>query len=192
MKEMVRWRHGLSPTKLKLKVAEITQQRETPFINGIPGASWLKLFKKRHPKFILRMSKGLEVGRARGLCSMNVASFYHNLEKLYSEHNYGSHQIWNVDESGAQARRSGPGRVLAQKGTRSIHSIISDSKEWVTILSSINAAGETIPNYYIFKDMRRKRYYISKCEHMQPWLCKAMHGWMPSYSTNGWTILLKQ
>jgi hypothetical protein len=34
MKEMVRWKHGLSPTELKLKVAEMIQQRETPFING--------------------------------------------------------------------------------------------------------------------------------------------------------------
>jgi hypothetical protein len=93
MKEMVRWGHGLSPTKLKLKVAEITQQRETPFTNGIPGASWLKLFKRRHPEFILRIFEGLEVGRARGLCPMNVASFYQNLEKLYNEHNFDKIQL---------------------------------------------------------------------------------------------------
>jgi hypothetical protein len=101
MKEMVRWGHGLSPRELRLKVAEMTQQRETPFTNDIPGESWLRLFKNRHPEFTLRNSEALEVGRAKGLCPLNVASFYENLTYLYSEHNYGPDQIWNVDESGA-------------------------------------------------------------------------------------------
>jgi hypothetical protein len=43
MKEMVRWGHSLSPIELKFKVSEITQQREIPFTNGIPRASWLKI-----------------------------------------------------------------------------------------------------------------------------------------------------
>jgi hypothetical protein len=185
MKEMVRWEHGLSPTELKLKVVEITQQRETPFTNGIPGTSWLKLFKRRHPEFTLRMFEGLEVGRARGLCPMNVASFYQNLEKLYNEHKYDPHQIWNVDESGAQAGRNGPGRVLVQKGTRSVHSIIPDSKEWVTVLSSIIVVGETIPNFYIFKGMRRKRDYIAKCE-ANATMAMQNHAWMDAFLFNKW------
>jgi hypothetical protein len=32
-----------------LKVAEITQTRQTPFTKGIPGPTWWKLFKARHP-----------------------------------------------------------------------------------------------------------------------------------------------
>jgi hypothetical protein len=43
----------------------------------------------------------------RGLCPMDVASFYQNLEKIYIEYNYDSHQIWNVDESGAQLGNNG-------------------------------------------------------------------------------------
>jgi hypothetical protein len=74
---------------------------------------------------------------------------------------------------------------MAIKGSRSIHSIIPDSKEWLTVLSSINAAGETIPNFYIFKGMRRKRDYIKKCE---PFATCAMqsNAWMNAYLFNKW------
>jgi hypothetical protein len=40
---------SVSIQQLKLKVAEITQSRPTPFTKGIPGDSWWNLFKRRHP-----------------------------------------------------------------------------------------------------------------------------------------------
>ena len=69
-------------------VSEITQERETPFTKGIPGDSWLKWFKNRHPEIILRSSQGLELACAKGLSPENVATFYDNLLDLYREHAY--------------------------------------------------------------------------------------------------------
>jgi hypothetical protein len=39
--------------QLKLKVAEITRTRQTPFTKGIPGPTWWKLFKARHPDLVI-------------------------------------------------------------------------------------------------------------------------------------------
>jgi hypothetical protein len=50
LEEMVRWGHALTPTQLRINVAQLTQTRPTPFTNGMPGISWLKWFKKRHPE----------------------------------------------------------------------------------------------------------------------------------------------
>lgn len=83
--------HPVSITQCRLKVAEITQFRATPFQNGVPGQSWVKWFKRRHPELSLRHSQGLEASRARGLCPDSVASFYANLSLLYSTHGYGAH-----------------------------------------------------------------------------------------------------
>lgn len=129
---MVRWSYGLFSSKLKFKVAQMTLQRETPFTNSIPRASQLKLFNNRHPRFTMRMSKGLEVERARGFCPLKIASFYLNVELIYITNNYEPHQIWNANESGVQARKNGQGRVLAVKATKSVHSIIPNSREWQT------------------------------------------------------------
>jgi hypothetical protein len=112
----------------------------------------------------LHHSQRLEAGRARGLCPESVASFYLNLAKLYETHSYSSHQVWNCDESGAQAGRNGGGLVLAKTGSRNVHTIMSDQREWLSVLAYMNAAGRKILNFYIFKGKRFRKNFIEKCE----------------------------
>jgi hypothetical protein len=50
-----------------------------------------------------------------------------------------------------QAGRNGGAYVLAKTGFRSMHQVVPDEREWLTILTYINAAGESIPNFYIFR-----------------------------------------
>ena len=107
--------HGLPLTieQLKLKVALLTQERATPFLNGIPGYGWLHWFQKCHPTLTTRQSQGLEVSRATGLCTENVATFYKNLQELYEKYKYPHENIWNCDKSGARAGKYGGRRVWA-------------------------------------------------------------------------------
>ncbi|CAK9861575.1 unnamed protein product [Sphagnum jensenii] len=50
---------SVSVQQLKLKVAEITQSRPTPFTKGIPGDSWWNLFKRRHPDLSIGVTEGI-------------------------------------------------------------------------------------------------------------------------------------
>lgn len=93
MERMQNCGHPLSMEDLRLKVALITQERVTPFKDGIPGDSWVRWFKKRHPDLIMRQSQGLEFARTKGLCAENVASFYNNLEQAYQAQNYPPERI---------------------------------------------------------------------------------------------------
>jgi hypothetical protein len=94
-------RHPLTSGQLRLKVALATQTRETPwFATRVPGKSWLRSFKLRHPELTSRKSQPLELGHARGLCPSSVASLYCNLEEFYSSYQYPPCHIWNCDESG--------------------------------------------------------------------------------------------
>ena len=97
-------------------MAEITQDRDTPFTKGIPGPGWVKWFKIRNPTLTLRVAQGLEQSKAKGLCPENVASLYDNFLDMYTRHKYPTTHIWNCDESGAQAGRNGRGCVLAKRG----------------------------------------------------------------------------
>jgi hypothetical protein len=152
--KMVDLGYPLTLCQLKLKVSELTQDRWTPFNDGIPGSSWVKWFRRRHPNITLRSSQGLEIARARGLCPANVATLYGNLASLYAEHSYAPDHIWNSDETGAHAGRSGGGRVFARRGASNVHSIIPNERYWLSVLSCINANGEALPNFYIFKGKR--------------------------------------
>jgi hypothetical protein len=96
------------------------------------------------------MSQGLDSGRVKGLCSSGVATFYENLELMFSR-GYEPQYIWNCDELGAQAGWNGGGRVLARTGARSIHSIIPKEWEWLSVLVCVNVASFHIPSFYIFR-----------------------------------------
>jgi hypothetical protein len=143
LEEMVRWGHALTPTQLRVKVAQLTQTRPTPFTNGMPGISWLKWFRKRHPEFTLRQPQGLEMKRAKALCPENVASLYMNLSNLYDQNKYEPHQIWNIDESGAQACKNGQSTVLAKSGTRVVYTLVPDEREWVTLCYKCSKGNHT-------------------------------------------------
>jgi hypothetical protein len=171
---------------LRLKVAEICQDRSNPFTHGIPGQGWLQWFRRRHPQLTLRASQGLEVNRAKNLCPQNVASLYGNLENLYAQHCYPPDHIWNCDESGAQAGRNGGGTlVFAKKGSKLVHSIIPDQREWLSVLACVNAAGGNIPHFYIFRGKRMRRNYIAQCE---PSATMAMQtkAWMTGFLFASW------
>ena len=157
--------HPISIFELRRKVAEITQERWTPFKDSISGRGWLRWFRNCHPELTLRFAQGLEEGCARGLNPSSVSSFYDNLQKAYERHEYSPSHIWNVDESGAQAERNGGGTlVFARRGSRSVHTTIPNSKEHLTVLSCVNAIGHHVPNFYIFKGKQKSRNYIIRCE----------------------------
>ena len=140
------------------------QERITPFTYGILGRGWLCWFRKRHLDLTRRQVQGLELARAKGLCAENVASFYKNLEELYQKYQYPLDHVWNCDESGAQAGRSGGRQVWTKKGTRSIHTLLPNEREWLIVLTCINAAGKHILGFYIFRGKRIRDNYIRFCK----------------------------
>jgi hypothetical protein len=181
---MARYGHPINIRELKIKVVEATQLRDTPFKDGIPGARWLCWFRKRHPEISLCMSQGLDAGRARGLCPSHVATFYKNLEVLLRTC-FEPQYIWNCDESGAQAGRNGGGRVLARTGVPSVHSIIPNKREWLSVLVCVNPAGFYIPNFYIFRGKSFQRDYIKQCEDNAS-MAMQEKAWMTGHLFKSW------
>ena len=55
-------------------------------------------------------------------------------------------------------------KVFAKKGIKGVHKCILAKRDLLSALLAINIANETIPNYYIFKEVRQIRNYIAKCE----------------------------
>ena len=66
-----------------------------------------------------------------------------------------------------------------------MHTTIPNSREHLTVLSCVSAAGEHIPNFYIFKDKRKLRNYIAACK---PQACMGMqpNGWMITFLFSAW------
>ena len=110
----------LTPTQLKIKVGEITQQKNIPFKNRIIGGRWMMWLRQKHLDLTLRTPQELDQKRARALNPNTISKFYENLEDLYIRFGYGPTEIWNLDESRAQTNKNELGKVLARKGTRKV------------------------------------------------------------------------
>ena len=140
--------------------------RQHPFRDGIPGQKWWDGFKKRHPSITLRCADGLEMKRALGLNRESTTFFYNLLEQVYSAHDFQPTHIWNADETGVSAGGGNSSiKVVAKKGSKSVRHNIVDDREWMNIMTCVNAAGSSIPNLYIFKTKTRPIIdYIRNCE----------------------------
>ena len=90
-----------------------------------------------------------------------------------------------MDESGCNASKSGIGKVLARKGTRSVHAQIPNEREWLSVLTSINAAHSFIPHFFIFKDKRRIKDYIQLCK-VGTTMAMQEKGYITSYHFSRW------
>ena len=66
-------------------------------------------------------------------------------------YHYPLDHIWNCNESGAQVGRNGGASVFAKRGSRSVHSLLFNEHEWLTVLTCINAGGTPILGFYIFR-----------------------------------------
>ena len=119
--------HPLTTSQLRLKMALTTQTTDTPWsVVRDLGKSWLRHFRLGHPELALRNIQGLEIGHARGLCPTRAANLYSNLEELCTSFYYPPSHIWNCDENGVQAERSGGATILARIGSRLVHYIELD------------------------------------------------------------------
>ena len=94
-----------------------------------------------------------------------------------------------MDESSCQASQNGLGKVFAKRGVRGVHQVIPTEREWLSVLSAINANGGTIPNYYIFKGVRKLRDYTTYCEEGALLGMQKKGGWIPSTLWSGWITL---
>ena len=64
-----------------------------------------------------------------------------------------------------QAGRNGDGTlVFARRGSNVVHNIIHDEREWLSVLTCMNATEEYIPHFFIFKGKRMYMIYIERCE----------------------------
>ena len=66
-----------------------------------------------------------------------------------------------------------------------MHSMISNEREWLSVLTTINANGKTIPNYYIFKGMRPRGDYLALCQNGATFGMQKK-SWVDTYQFTKW------
>lgn len=132
------------------------------FKNRKASYDWLHSFLYRHPDLSLRKAEGVSASCAVGLNHEVVNAYFNMLGTLMAENNLFQKpaNIYNMDETGLQLNNK-TGFVIAEKGSKNIHSLTSGEKgETITIIACCNAEGAFLPPACIFKGKYQKYIFI--------------------------------
>lgn len=120
------------------------------------GKDWFYAFMRRNPTLSCRKPEATSLSRVLAFNKDEVTIFYDNLDKLYSEHTFEAHRIFNVDETGISNVHV-PSRIIAQKGQKQVGAVTSGERgQLVTVVVAMSAAGSFVPPMFIFKRKRMK------------------------------------
>jgi len=122
------------------------------------GYEWLYSFLSRHPDISVRKSEGLSLARSLSMNRQKVNEYFKFLGDIFEQNGLltkpGS--IYNMDETGLQLNNR-PGHVIAEKGSKSVSSVISGEKgETITVIACCNAEGIFLPPACIMKGKNKK------------------------------------
>src|SRR6218665_1169337 len=135
------------------------QKQQISFNNGRPSLKWWGGLKKRHRRLRLRQSEGTAAIRHQCMDHARFKNIFGRLKSIMDASNFHVKpaSIWNMDETGVQLDHK-PGKIVAERGSKYLHSRTSGNPETITIIWCVNAAGHCLPLLYAFIERTPKRY----------------------------------
>jgi hypothetical protein len=156
--------------------------RSNHFTNGRPGRHWYELFSKRHPDISERIAQNLCASRA-AVTKCKIQNWHKEVEDYFISSGINitdPKRIFNTDESAFFLSPKGR-KVLAKKGSKSLHDRSGDDKECLTVLITGNAAGQLAPPMVMYSYERLPKHIVSHVPN--GWgVGKSKSGWMTSES----------
>ncbi|CAC5378343.1 unnamed protein product [Mytilus coruscus] len=150
---------GVSRKQLMRKAGQLarTMKLKTPFKKGIPGQAWWDGFRQRNPELVLRKPEKLASTRARNLNKPVVDNYFKDLDNTLTELNLrdSPNAIWNMDETNSNMEHT-PAKKCSRKGVKSVPGLVSNSRESVTVVACISAAGIAMPPMNVVKGKTEK------------------------------------
>ena len=148
---------------------------------------WWRRLKTRHPTFSLRNPEPTAANRHAAMTRQRIGTYFSALKDVLDQNNFHQfpERVWNMDETGIQAANK-PQKVIAAKGTKTVHGKASISRETITVIACGNAIGRSIPPYFIVPGKTTKKVHgfdIESCTDPT----SPIHGAKFSVSDSGWT-----
>ena len=142
------------------------------------GTDWLAGFLKRNPVISLRMPEMMSLARMQGFNPTQVENFFILLRELYQKHNFLPSRIFNIDETGVPTVPTKLPKILCVKGVKRVAKVVSAERgKTITLVCSMNAAGNFIPPAFIFPRVRMCKDFLDSAPPESLGLAQKS-GWM--------------
>ena len=170
------------------------QKRESPFRDSAPGADWWAGFMGRWPSLSERKPQHLSTKRAMAGNPETMESWFATVQDFLKKvgllkrrgpvADYAC-RIWNADETGF-CLGSTSKKILARRGTHSVHEVSSTSDhQFITVSACGNAAGLKLPPFILYKG---KHLYTTWTQGGPAAACYSVSesGWMEESNLLKW------
>lgn len=133
------------------------RQNQLPFKNATPGNWWIRSFYSRHKEQLkYAMPRQQEGKRFRAMNADALTSHFAQLVELRKTYCLSDSHVWNLDETGISPGRDVRGKVrqrcfFRRDGATDVQLATFSYSDRITVLPSINAAGDLGPCLFIFK-----------------------------------------
>ena len=143
--------------RTRAQVLAIVQQYiDKKSINKTVSNGWWQKFRARHSNISLRSAAPLCLPRAKAADRSVLDKYFAILRSTLIDNDLldKPRNIYNCDESGFPLAPRSP-KTVAEKGAQNPSSVTSATKNQLTVLCCVNAAGDVIPPYVVID---RKRF----------------------------------
>nr|XP_047135287.1 MFS-type transporter clz9-like [Hydra vulgaris] len=114
----------------------------------------LYMADRGHTQLTLRIPEGLSRARAEAFNENRVQTFFNDLQPFYEQLDIKNYPnlIYNCDETGLSSVPNVSVKVIALKGSHEVQKLtIGERGTLTTYLATVNAAGNSLPSFFIFK-----------------------------------------
>ena len=187
--EMAKIGYGRTREQITEMVRQLLDKdgRSNPFVENRPGRDWWYGFLRRHPRLSFRSPEQLQISRASACSKERLTQWYTAFEQFLKANGVkDADQIWNADETGCPLCPK-TGRVLAMCGAKDVYQVTGNSKEQVTTLCAISAAGNFVPPMHIFAGKRFKVDPMEGCVS-NAYFGKSQRGWIITELFYRWLV----
>lgn len=199
MRRMTNLGHPITPKEAKTIASQLRQTRllldPTCRPDSIEplGINWIQRFKSRHPEVRTTTTRRIDAARFNGANVENMTAWFNEVRELRELNNYEPQNIYNMDETGYGLGLTASRQVLAVMDKADTVSLLpktgnkawqkeQGSREWVTTIECVSAAGKALPPLVIFK---------GKAGVSSGWMPENprvdISAWAWSASESGWT-----
>jgi len=144
------------------------------------GKNWITRFLDRHPDLATKFSTKLDRQRAHASCPRLLKDYFSKLSSIIRQHNLKPFQIFNMDEKGFLMGIASRAKVLCRRGRKNPRVTHEGTREMVTVVETICAAGFALPPMVMNKGRAQYKGWYTN-------LTSTMADYRFSFSPNGWT-----
>ncbi|CAK1596007.1 unnamed protein product [Parnassius mnemosyne] len=163
LRVMEKWGWGLSRKEV-LDVAQeftISNNLDNSFKNGRPGPDWFISFRQRH-NLSIKKPQAVEYLRRKMTDPFVIHEYFALLQKTFRDLNLTDpKRIWNLDETSVCLDPTKT-KVVGAKGKPCTRTTYGNGKENITVLTTVNAAGQKLHPLIIFKGKHMYEQWMVK------------------------------